>query len=46
MMSGGNILVLQQVLGHASINDAMKYAHFSKAHLEDVIRFNPLNQLS
>lgn len=45
MMSGGNILVLQQVLGHASINDTMKYAHFSKAHLEDVVRFNPLSQL-
>ena len=42
MMKGGNILVLQKVLGHASINDTMKYAHFSATHLEDVIKFNPL----
>lgn len=42
MMNGGNILVLQQVLGHASINDTMKYAHFSKTHFEDVIKLNPL----
>ena len=43
MMNGGNILVLQQILGHASINDTMKYAHFSKTHLEDAIRLNPIN---
>ncbi len=42
MMNGGNILVLQQVLGHASITDTMKYAHFSQTHLEDVVKFNPL----
>ncbi|NQZ24514.1 MAG: tyrosine-type recombinase/integrase [Colwellia sp.] len=42
MMKGGNILVLQQILGHASINDTMKYAHFSKTHLEDAIRLNPI----
>lgn len=43
IMNGGNILVLQRVLGHASINDTMKYAHFSNTHLEDVIKFNPLS---
>ncbi|NQY65283.1 MAG: tyrosine-type recombinase/integrase [Alteromonadaceae bacterium] len=42
MMNGGNILVLKETLGHASINDTMKYAHFSKTHLEDVVKFNPL----
>lgn len=42
MMNGGNILVLQQILGHASITDTMKYAHFSPAHLEDAIKLNPL----
>ena len=45
MMGGGNILVLQQILGHASITDTMKYAHFSPAHLEDAIRLNPLAAL-
>jgi integrase len=42
MTNGGNILVLQQILGHASITDTMKYAHFSPSHLEDAIRLNPL----
>ncbi len=42
MMNGGNILVLQQILGHASITDTMKYAHFSPTHLEDAVKFNPL----
>ena len=42
MMGGGNILVLQQILGHASITDTMKYAHFSPTHLEDAIKLNPL----
>ncbi|WP_022940073.1 phage integrase [Psychromonas hadalis] len=45
MMNGGNILVLQQILGHASITDTMKYAHFSPAHLEDAIRLNPLSDV-
>ncbi|MEW6995976.1 tyrosine-type recombinase/integrase [Colwelliaceae bacterium MEBiC 14330] len=42
MMNGGNILVLKEVLGHANITDTMKYAHFSKTHFEDVVKFNPL----
>jgi len=43
MTNGGNILVLQQILGHSSITDTMKYSHFSPTHLEDAIRLNPLN---
>ena len=42
MMNGGNILVLQRILGHASIVDTMKYSHFSPENLEDAIRLNPL----
>lgn len=42
MMNGGNILVLQQILGHSNITDTMKYAHFSKTHLEDAVKLNPL----
>ena len=42
MMNGGNILVLQRILGHASIVDTMKYSHFAPDHLEDAIRLNPL----
>jgi integrase len=42
MMNGGNILVLQRILGHASIVDTMKYSHFAPEHLEDAVRLNPL----
>ena len=42
MMNDGNILVLQRILGHASIVDTMKYSHFTPEHLEDAVRLNPL----
>ncbi|WP_145562294.1 phage integrase [Yersinia aldovae] len=42
MMKGGNILVLQRILGHTDIKMTMRYAHFSPDHLDDAIRFNPL----
>ncbi|MFB1115650.1 tyrosine-type recombinase/integrase [Dickeya dadantii] len=42
MMNGGNILVLQRILGHSNIQMTMRYAHFSPDHLEDAIRLNPL----
>ncbi|EMJ0104514.1 TPA: tyrosine-type recombinase/integrase [Enterobacter cloacae] len=42
MMNGGNILVLQRVLGHTDIKMTMRYAHFAPDHLEDVVRLNPL----
>ena len=42
MMNGGNILVLQKILGHADITMTMRYAHFAPSHLEDAVRVNPL----
>jgi len=42
MMNGGNIIVLQRILGHAKIEETMRYAHFAPNHLEDAIRLNPL----
>ncbi|GKV90043.1 tyrosine-type recombinase/integrase [Pectobacterium carotovorum] len=42
MMKGGNILVLQRVLGHTDIKMTMRYAHFAPEHLEDALRLNPL----
>lgn len=42
MMNGGNILVLQRVLGHTDIKMTMRYAHFAPDHLEEVSLFNPL----
>lgn len=44
MMNGGNILVLQKILGHTDIKMTMRYAHFAPDHLDDALRFNPLNK--
>jgi len=44
MMNGGNILVLQKILGHSDIKMTMRYAHFSPNHLQDALKFNPLNK--
>jgi len=43
MMNGGNILVLQRVLGHTDIKMTMRYTHFAPNHLEDAVKLHPLN---
>ncbi|EEW1661807.1 tyrosine-type recombinase/integrase [Escherichia coli O103] len=43
MMNGGNILVLQRILGHTDIKMTMRYAHFSPEHLEEAIKYNLLD---
>nr|WP_075518873.1 tyrosine-type recombinase/integrase [Moritella viscosa]SHO06909.1 Integrase [Moritella viscosa] len=43
MMNGGNILVLQQILGHTNIKQTMAYSHFAPSHLNDAILLNPLD---
>ncbi|KGI62267.1 MULTISPECIES: phage integrase [Enterobacter] len=45
MMNGGNILVLQRVLGHTDIKMTMRYSHFAPDHLEDAVRLNPINNI-
>lgn len=45
MMNGGNILVLQKILGHTDIKMTMRYAHFAPDHFEDAIRLNPLSNI-
>lgn len=45
MMNGGNILVLQRILGHTDIKLTMRYAHFAPDHLNDAVMFNPLVRL-
>jgi len=42
MMNEGNILVLQQILGHQSITMTMRYAHFAPDHLEEATKLNSL----
>ncbi|WP_142910928.1 tyrosine-type recombinase/integrase, partial [Klebsiella pneumoniae] len=43
MMRGGNILVLQQILGHSTIMMTMRYAHFAPNHLDAAIALNPFD---
>ncbi|WP_339390197.1 hypothetical protein [Moritella viscosa] len=38
MMNGGNILVLQKILGHADISQTMRYSHFSPSHLQAICK--------
>lgn len=45
MMNGGNILVLQRILGNTDIKVTMRYAHFSPDHLFEALSFNPLNKM-
>lgn len=42
MMNGGNILTLQKIMGHSTINMTMRYAHLSPDHLLDALKLNPL----
>lgn len=45
MMNGGNILVLQKILGHSDIKTTMRYAHFSPDHLSDAVKLNPISRM-
>ncbi len=45
MMNKGNIIVLQNILGHTDIKLTMKYAKFDPEHFKDAINLNPLTQL-
>jgi len=42
MMNGGNIIVLQRILGHTDIKMTMRYSHFAPDHLEEAVDLNPL----
>nr|SAY45639.1 Tyrosine recombinase XerD [Serratia marcescens] len=42
MMNGGNIIALQQILGHASIQQTMVYAHLAPDYLQNAVALNPL----
>ncbi|MDH4570040.1 integrase [Pseudomonas sp. BN414] len=42
MMNGGNILTLQKILGHASLNMTMHYAHLAPDYLREVISLGPI----
>lgn len=42
MMNGGNILTLQRILGHSSLQMTMRYAHLAPDHLQEARQHNPL----
>jgi integrase len=42
VISGGNILTLQKVLGHSTVTMTMRYAHLAPDHLLEALRLNPL----
>lgn len=46
IMNGGNLLTLQKILGHQSIQMTMRYAHLAPDHLEEAVRFNPIGYKS
>ncbi len=43
IMNGGNILALQKILGHSSLNITMRYSHLSPDYLVQAIHLNPLS---
>lgn len=46
MMNGGNIITLQRILGHATIQQTMTYAHFAPDFLQDAVALNPVARVS
>jgi site-specific recombinase XerD len=42
MMNGGNIIALQQILGHANIQQTMAYSHLAPDYLQNAVILNPL----
>ena len=42
MINGGNIIDLQNILGHQKIEQTMVYAHFSPSHAIKAVQLNPL----
>lgn len=42
VQQGGNLLVLQKILGHSTITTTMRYAHLAPGHLKEAVLLNPL----
>jgi site-specific recombinase XerD len=42
IMNGGNIVALQKILGHSSLNITLRYSHLSPDYLIQAIQLNPL----
>ena len=46
IMNGGNIVALQKILGHSSLNITMRYSHLSPDYLIQAIQLNPLSGIN
>lgn len=46
MMNGGNIITLQRILGHSTVQQTMTYAHFAPDFLQDAVTLNPISRMS
>lgn len=46
MIADGNILKLQKILGHASLDMTMRYSHLAPKHLTQALTHNPLAVLA
>ena len=44
VMNGGNILVLQKILGHSTVTMTMRYSHLAPDHLQEAVELNPLTK--
>ena len=42
MMNGGNLLTLNKILGHQTVQMTMRYAHLAPEHLADALKLNPM----
>jgi site-specific recombinase XerD len=40
VMKGGNIMVLNKILGHKTLQMTMRYAHLSPEHLSEAVKYN------
>jgi integrase len=45
-MNGGNIVALQKILGHSSLNITMRYTHLSPDYLIQAVLLNPLARIN
>ena len=45
MMSGGDLLSLQRILGHGDIKMTMRYAHLAPSYLATALSLSPLSKL-
>jgi integrase len=45
IMNGGNIVALQKILGHSSLNITMRYSHLSPDYLIQAVHLNPLSKV-